>query len=82
MDDLRRESMIMTTAAFAALKRPGGSGGGGGVAGAMRAEKPEKLVAEMQALGLIDELKTRKNGDAISWDRSAWWFDFWCETSE
>ena len=40
MDDLRRESMIMTTAAFAALKRPGGGGGGGGVAGAMRAEKP------------------------------------------
>ena len=34
----------------------------------MRAEKPEKLVAEMQTLELIDELKTRKNGDDMSWD--------------
>ena len=49
MDDLRREAMMTTTAAFAALKRPGGGGGGGGGA-AMRAEKPEKMVAEMQTL--------------------------------
>ena len=34
----------------------------------MRAEKPEKMVAEMQTLELIDELKTRKNGDDMSWD--------------
>ena len=31
MDDLRRESMIMATAAFAALKRPGGGGAYGSV---------------------------------------------------
>ena len=69
MDDLRRESVVMTTAAFAALKRPGGGGSGGGAAGAMRAEKPEKMVPEMQVktLELIDELKTRKNGDGMSW---------------
>ena len=67
MDELRRESTIMTTAAFAALKRPGGGGGGGGAAGAMRAEKPEKMVPAMQALELIDEHKTRKNGDEMSW---------------
>ena len=67
MDDLRRESMMMTTATFAALKRPGGGGGGGGVAGALRAEIPEKMVREMQTLELIDELKTRKNGDDMSW---------------
>ena len=60
--------MTMATAAFAALKRPGGGGGGGGAAGAMRAEKPEKLVAETQALELTDELETRKNGDGRSWD--------------
>ena len=59
--------MIMTTAAFAALKRPGGGGGGGGAAGAMRAEKPEKMVPEIQTLELIDKLKTRKNGDDMSW---------------
>ena len=33
-----------------------------------RTEKPEKMVAEMQTLELIDELKTRKNGDDMSWD--------------
>ena len=54
MDDLRRETMIMT-AAFASLKRPGGGGGGGGAAGSMRAEKPEKMVPEMQTLELVDE---------------------------
>ena len=34
----------------------------------MRAEKPEKMVPETQTLELIDELKTRKNGDDMSWD--------------
>ena len=67
MDELRQEAMMMTTATFAALKQPGGRGGGGGGA-AIRAEKPEKMVAEMQTLALIDELKTRKNGDDMSWD--------------
>ena len=65
MDDLRRESMVKTTAAFAALKRPCGGGGGGA---ATRVEKPKKMVAEMQTLELIDELKTRKNRDDMSWD--------------
>ena len=64
MDELRREAM-MTTTAFAALKQPGGRGGGGA---AMRVEKPENMVPEMQALELIDELKTRKNGGDMSWD--------------
>ena len=67
LDELRREAMMMTTAAFTALKQPGGRGGAGAGA-AMRAEKPEKMVAEMQTLELIDELKTRKNGDDMSWD--------------
>ena len=67
MDELRREAMVTATAAFAALKQPGSRGGGGGGA-AMRAEKPEKMVPEMQTLQLIDELKTRKNGDDMSWD--------------
>ena len=67
MDELRQETMLPTTAAFAALKQPGGRGGGSGGA-AMRAKKPEKMVAEMQPLELIDELKTRKNGDDMSWD--------------
>ena len=67
LDELRRETMMATTAAYNALKQPGGRGGAGaGVA--MRAEKPEKMVAEMQTLELIDELKTRKNGDDMSWD--------------
>ena len=56
MDELRQETMLTTTAAFAALKQPGGRGGGGG-GSAMRAEKPAKMVAEMQTLELIDELK-------------------------
>ena len=56
MDELRQETMLPTTAAFAALKQPGGRGGGGG-GSAMRAEKPEKMVAEMQTLELIDELR-------------------------
>ena len=56
--------MVTPTAAFAALKQPGGRGGGGA---AMRAEKPEKMVPEMHALELIDELKTRKNGGDMSW---------------
>ena len=34
----------------------------------MRAEKPEKMRPSMQVLELIDELKTRKNGDDMSWD--------------
>ena len=56
MDELRQEAMMTATAAFAALKQPGGRGGGGGGA-AMRAEKPEKMVPEMHALELFDELK-------------------------
>ena len=48
MDELRREAMMTMTAAFAALKQPGGRGGGGA---AMRAEKPEKMVLEMQTVG-------------------------------
>ena len=67
MDELRQEAMMTTTAASAALKQPGGRGGGGGGA-AMRAEKPEKIVPEMQTLELIDELQTRKNGDDMSWN--------------
>ena len=67
LDELRREAMMTMTAAFNALKQPGGRGGAGGGA-AMRAEKPEKMVAEMQTLELIDELKPRKNGDDMSWD--------------
>ena len=67
MDELRQETMTMTTASFTALKQQGGRGGGGGGA-AMRAEKPEKMVPDMQTLELIDELKTRKNGDDMSWD--------------
>ena len=58
---------MTTTAAYAALKQPGGRGSVG-AGSAMRAEKPEKMVAEMQTLELIDELKTRKNGDDMSWD--------------
>ena len=46
--------MVTPTAAFAALKQPGGRGGGGA---AMRAEKPEKMVPDMQTLKSIDELK-------------------------
>ena len=61
LDELRREAMMTTTAAFAALKQPDGRGGAGAGA-AMRAEKLENMVAEMQNLELIDELKTRKNG--------------------
>ena len=56
LDELRRETMMTTTAGYAALKQPGGRGGAGAGA-AMRAEKPEKMVAEMQTLELIDELK-------------------------
>ena len=66
MDELRQEIMMTATASFTALKQQGGRGGGGGAA--MRAEKPEKMVAEMQTLELIDELQTRKNGDDMSWD--------------
>ena len=58
---------MTATAAFAALKQPGGRGGGGGGA-AMRAEKPENMVPEMHTLKLIDELKTRKNCGDMSWD--------------
>ena len=67
MGELRQETMMTTTASFTALKQQGGRGGGGGGA-AMRAEKPEKMVPDMQTLELIDELKTRKNGDDMSWD--------------
>ena len=56
LDKLRRETMMTTTAGYAALKQPGGRGGAGAGA-AMRAEKPEKMVAEMQTLELVDELK-------------------------
>ena len=35
---------------------------------AIRADKPEKMVADMQTLELIDELKICKNGDDMSWD--------------
>ena len=48
--------MMTTTVAYNALKQPGGRGNAGAGA-AMRAEKPEKMVAEMQTLELIDELK-------------------------
>ena len=65
LDELRREAMVMSTEAFNALKQPAGRGGGGA---AMHAEKPEKMGPDMQVLELIDELKTRKNGDAMSWD--------------
>ena len=40
LDELRRETMMMATEAFNALKQPAGRGGGGA---AMRAEKPEKM---------------------------------------
>ena len=56
MGELRQETMMTTTASFTALKQQGGRGGGGGGA-AMRAEKPEKMVPDMQTLKLIDELK-------------------------
>ena len=65
LDELRREAMMMSTEAFNALKQPAGRGGGGA---AMRVEKPEKMGPDMQVLELIDELKTRKNGDGMSWD--------------
>ena len=65
LDELRREAMMMPTEAFNALKQPAGRGGGGA---AMRVEKPEKMGPDMQVLELIDELKTRKNGDGMSWD--------------
>ena len=65
LDELRRETMMMATEAFNALKQPAGRGGSGA---AMRAEKPEKMTGDMQVLELIDELKTRKNGEDISWD--------------
>ena len=67
LDELRRETMMTTTTAFAAVKNPVGRGSAG-AGSAMRAEKPEKMVPEMQTLELIDELKTRKNGDDMSWD--------------
>ena len=67
LDELRRETMMTTTTAFAAVKKNGGRGSAG-AGSAMRAEKPEKMVPEMQTLELIDELKTRKNGDDMSWD--------------
>jgi len=67
LDELRRETMMTTTTAFAALKQSS-SRGSAGAGSAMRAEKPEKMVADMQTLELIDELKTRKNGDDMSWD--------------
>ena len=63
LDELRREAMMMSTEAFNALKQPAGREGGGA---AMRAEKPEKMGPDMQVLELIDELKTRKNGDDMS----------------
>ena len=65
LDELRREAMMMSTEAFNALKQPAGRGAGGS---AMRAEKPEKMTGDMQVLELIDELKTRKNGEDMSWD--------------
>ena len=58
---------MMSTEAFNALKQPAGRGGGGA---AMRSETPEKMGSDMQVLELIDELKTRKNGDDMSWDSS------------
>ena len=56
LGELRRETMMTTTAAYAALKQSGGRGSAG-AGSAMRAEKPERMVAEMQTLELIDELK-------------------------
>ena len=44
LDELRHETMMMSTEAFNALKQPAGRGGGGA---AMRAEKPEKMTGDM-----------------------------------
>ena len=55
---------MIATEEFNALKQPAGRGGGGA---AIRAEKPEKIGPDMQVLELVDELKTRKNGDDMSW---------------
>ena len=67
LDDVRREHMLYSTSAFRALKS--GAGAAGPAAGAgMRAEKPEKMTADMYTLELIEELKTRFAGDDMNWD--------------
>ena len=54
LDELRREAMMVATAAFHALKQPGGRGGGGG-GSAMRADMGEGVRPRGTALTIALE---------------------------
>ena len=67
LDEVRLQTMAKCTTAFNTLKR-GAGGAAGAPAAAMRAEKPEKLGSDMNQMELVEELKTRRNGEDMTWD--------------
>ena len=67
LDKLRATVMMKCAAAYKTLKAPAAAAAGVPL-GAMKAEKPEKLAPDMGTLELIEELKTRLNGEDMSWD--------------